>query len=306
MTVVQCTVDSEPPAELSLSHDGKVVATSHGVHGLTSGTDRVQVARNALRLQVQDVPSGDENTYVCTAHNLLGSVSTTGQLQAEGVRVVAEPGLDVPEGTALNLSCHLPGGPRPIVNSTFAWFWNGRRLYAEPVPTLSFSYVARAQAGVYHCRAELPTGTTTSAPVMLRVLYPPKTPTMTVFVEPEGGIQGILDCRVDSEPLAILTLHLGSRVVASSQPRGAPAEPHIHVSATPNALRVDIEELRPSDQGDYVCFASNALGSASASIYFGTRALHRLHLFQQLLWLLGLLAALLLLLLGLGACYTWR
>lgn len=100
---------------------------------------------------------------------------------------------------------------------------------------------------------------------------PPTTPTMTVFVEPEGGIQGILDCRVDSEPLASLTLHLGSRVVASSQPLSTPAEPHIHVSATPNALRVDIEELRPSDQGEYVCSASNALGSASASTYFGTR-----------------------------------
>lgn len=87
-----------------------------------------------------------------------------------GVHVVAEPGLDVPEGAALNLSCHLPGGPRPTVNSTFAWFWNGRQLYAEPVPTLSFSYVSRAQAGVYHCRAESPTGTTTSAPVTLRVL----------------------------------------------------------------------------------------------------------------------------------------
>ncbi|XP_070276091.1 sialoadhesin [Myotis yumanensis] len=303
MTVVQCTVDSEPPAELALSRDGKVLATSHG---LASGTGRVQVARNSLRLQVQDVPSGDENTYVCKAHNLLGSVSTTGQLQAEGVRVVAEPGLDVPEGAALNLSCHLPGGPRPTVNSTFAWFWNGRQLYAEPVPTLSFSYVSRAQAGVYHCRAELPTGTTTSAPVMLRVLYPPKTPTMTVFVEPEGGIQGILDCRVDSEPLASLTLHLGSRVVASSQPLSTPAEPHIHVSATPNALRVDIEKLRPSDQGEYVCSASNALGSASASTYFGNRALHRLHLFQNLLCFLGLLAGLLFLLLVLGAFYAWR
>lgn len=100
---------------------------------------------------------------------------------------------------------------------------------------------------------------------------PPKMPTMTVFVEPEGGMQGILDCRVDSEPLANLTLHLGSRLVASSQPRVTPAEPHIHVSAAPNALRVDIEELRPSDQGEYVCSASNALGSASASTYFGTR-----------------------------------
>lgn len=141
---------------------------------------------------------------------------------------------------------------------------------------------------------------------MLRVLYPPTTPTMTVFVEPEGGIRGILDCRVDSEPLASLTLRLGSRVVASSQPLGTPAEPHIHVSATPNALRVDIETLRPSDQGEYVCSASNALGSASASTYFGTRALHRLHLFQSLLCFLGLLAGLLFLLLALGACYTWR
>ena len=35
-------------------------------------------------------------------------------------------------------------------------------------------------------------------------------------------------------------------------------------------------------------------------------ALHRLHLFQQLLWVLGLLAGLLFLLLGLGACYAWR
>ncbi|XP_039719769.1 sialoadhesin isoform X2 [Pteropus medius] len=306
MAVVQCTVDSEPPAELTLSHDGKVLATSRGVHGLTLETGHVQVARNALRLQVQDVPSGDEDTYMCTAHNFLGSVSTTGQLQAEGVRVVAEPGLDVPEGEALNLSCHFPGGPRPLGNSTFAWFWNGRQLHSEPVPTLAFSHVARAQAGMYHCRAELPTGATTSAPVMLRVLYPPKTPTMTVFVEPEGGVQGILDCRVDSQPIASLTLHLGNRLLASSQPRGVPAEPHIHISATPNALRMDIEELRPSDQGEYVCSASNALGSASASMYFGTRALSRLHLFQKLLWVLGLVAGLLFLLLGLGACYTWR
>ncbi|XP_077623007.1 sialoadhesin [Crocuta crocuta] len=306
MAVVQCTVDSEPPAELALSRDGEVLATSHGVDGLASRTGHVQVARNALRLQVQDVPSGDRDTYVCTAHNFLGSVNTTGQLQAEGVRVVAQPGQDVPEGAPLNLSCLLPGGPGLTGNSTFAWFWNGQRLHVEPGPTLAFSHVARAQAGVYHCRAERPSGATASAPVTLRVLYPPKMPTMTVFVEPEGGIQGILDCRVDSEPLASLSLYLGSRLVASSQPWHAPAEPHIRVTATANALRVDMEELRPSDQGEYVCSASNALGSASASTYFGTRALHHLSLFQKLLWVLGLLLGLLFLLLGLGAFCIWR
>ena len=83
MAVVQCTVDSEPPAELALARNGEVLATSNGIHGLAVETGHVQVARNALRLRVQAVSSGDEDTYVCTARNLLGSVSTTmGQLQA--------------------------------------------------------------------------------------------------------------------------------------------------------------------------------------------------------------------------------
>ena len=89
-TGVHCTVDSEPPAELALSHGGKVLATSHEVHGLASGTGNIQVARNILRLKVQDGPSGDKNTFICTAHNLLGSVSTTGQLQAESEWVMGE------------------------------------------------------------------------------------------------------------------------------------------------------------------------------------------------------------------------
>uniref|UniRef100_A0A8C0WFA8 Sialoadhesin n=1 Tax=Castor canadensis TaxID=51338 RepID=A0A8C0WFA8_CASCN len=306
MTMVQCTVDSEPPAEMTLSHNGKVLATSRGLRGSTLDVGHVQVARNALQLQVQDMPTGDDDTYVCIAQNLLGSISTTKKLQAEGVHVVAEPGLDVPEGAALNLSCRFPGGPRPMGNSTFTWFWNGRPLHAEPVPTLAFTHVARTHTGLYHCQVKLPAGAATSAPVMLHVLYPPKTPTMTVFVEPEGGLQGILDCRVDSEPPASLTLHLSGRLVASSQPQGVPAEPHIHVSASPNALRLSIEELLPSNQGEYVCSASNALGSASTSAYFGTRALHQLNLYQKLLWVLGFLAGFLCLLLGLGAYHTWR
>ncbi|XP_023574391.1 sialoadhesin isoform X2 [Octodon degus] len=306
MAMVQCTVDSEPPAELALSHNGTVLATSHGLHGSASGTRYIQVARNALQLQVPDVPAGGDDTYVCTAHNVLGSVSTTWQLRVEGVSVVAEPGLEVPEGTALNLSCCLPPSPRPTGNSTFAWFRNGRPLHAHVGPILAFSRVGRAQAGLYHCQVELPSGPSASAPVMLQVLYPPKTPTMTVFVEPGGGLQGILDCQVDSEPPASLTLHLGSRLVASSQLQGAPAESHIHVSVSPNALRVDMELLQPSDQGEYVCSATNSLGAASASAYFGVSALHQLHLFQHLLWVLGLLAAFLSLLLGLGAYYVWR
>lgn len=92
-----------------------------------------------------------------------------------------------------------------------------------------------------------------------------------MFVEPQGGHLGILDCRVDSEPLASLTLYRGSQLIASNQLHGAPTQPHIRVTAPPNALRLDIDDLGPSNQGEYVCTASNALGSASASAYFGTR-----------------------------------
>lgn len=117
---------------------------------------------------------GDPDAILCTedkpeaaASTGLHTPTTSGPA---GMHVVAEPGLDVPEGTALNLSCHLPGGPGLMGNSTFTWFWNGRQLHTEPVPTLAFTHVARDQAGMYHCQAELPTGATTSAPVTLRVL----------------------------------------------------------------------------------------------------------------------------------------
>lgn len=43
---------------------------------------------------------------------------------------------------------------------------------------------------------------------------------------------------------------------------------------------------------------------SSASSYIA--ALHRLQLFQRLLWVLGFLAGFLCLLLGLGAWHTWR
>lgn len=83
MAVIQCTVDSEPPAELVLSHNGKVLAASHQLQSSASGIGHIQVARNALRLQVQDVSVGDSHTYVCTARNTLGSISTTQELLTE-------------------------------------------------------------------------------------------------------------------------------------------------------------------------------------------------------------------------------
>lgn len=83
MVVIQCTVDSEPPAELVLSHNGKVLAASHELPSSASGTGHIQVARNALRLQVPGMTGGDDSVYVCTARNALGSISTTQKVPGE-------------------------------------------------------------------------------------------------------------------------------------------------------------------------------------------------------------------------------
>ena len=78
MAVVQCTVDSEPPAELALARNGKVLATSNGIPGLAVETGHVQVARNALRLRVQAVPSAwwcspSASLGWCSLHTVLPS-----------------------------------------------------------------------------------------------------------------------------------------------------------------------------------------------------------------------------------------
>lgn len=110
MVVIQCTVDSEPPAELVLSHNGKVLAASHELQSSAAGIGHIQVSRNALRLQVQDMTVGDDNTYVCTARNMLGSISTTQRLLAEtGEWDGAEEGAGVGEFSCCGAGSQVRG-----------------------------------------------------------------------------------------------------------------------------------------------------------------------------------------------------
>uniref|UniRef100_A0A5F8GLF4 B-cell receptor CD22 n=1 Tax=Monodelphis domestica TaxID=13616 RepID=A0A5F8GLF4_MONDO len=303
VTVMQCTVDSEPPAELTLSRDGELVASGQSPFGSLVGKSRVYTTHNTLRLELWDVSIEDEGDYLCSAQNAFGSISTTGQLWGEGVRITVEPGLEVHEGDSLNMSCLLAG--RAQENATYTWSWNSRWLQEGPEPTLVLSQVASAQAGVYQCRVDGSLGSASSAPVSLRVLYAPRTPAVTSFLEPETGLWGILHCHVDSEPRSELTLSRGGHFIASTRP-GSHHGPHIQVLTSYNTLRVDIHEMNSKNQGEYVCLASNALGSASSSVYFGTRVLSDLHLYRVLFSIFMVLFCCLFLLLGVGAVHLWN
>lgn len=102
----------------------------------------------------------------------------------------------------------------------------------------------------------------------------PRQPTFTAQLDPDAaGVaarhQGLLLCRVDSNPPAQLRLLHRDHVVASSLPLGCGgSSQRLKVTRAPNLLRVEIGDPVLEDEGVYLCEASNALGNTSASTNF--------------------------------------
>lgn len=73
LALLLCTVDSRPPAQLTLSHAGRRLASS------TTASEP-----NTLRLELWEPRPSDEGLYSCTAHNPLGKANTSLELRLEG------------------------------------------------------------------------------------------------------------------------------------------------------------------------------------------------------------------------------
>lgn len=66
-------MDSRPPAQLALSHAGRLLASS------TTAS-----VPNTLRLELWEPGPRDEGLYSCSAHSPLGQANTSLDLQLEG------------------------------------------------------------------------------------------------------------------------------------------------------------------------------------------------------------------------------
>lgn len=80
--MLQCRVDSSPPAQLELSKDGSLVASSALPAPATSPRLGVTAATNSLRVSIGDVLLEDEGEYVCAASNAYGNASTAANFTA--------------------------------------------------------------------------------------------------------------------------------------------------------------------------------------------------------------------------------
>ncbi|NXI06509.1 SN protein, partial [Pachycephala philippinensis] len=80
-----------------------------------------------------------------------------------------QPSAEVPEGTAVTLSCVGTGGDAEE-EPLYAWYRNGRRLQESSFPTLEFPSVHGDDAGAFQCQVRSGNGSDTSEAVALRVL----------------------------------------------------------------------------------------------------------------------------------------
>ncbi|KAM9378011.1 LOW QUALITY PROTEIN: sialoadhesin [Phaethornis superciliosus] len=261
--IIRCRAESDPEANLTLWRGEAILACTGGCPPAPSPRLQASWSYNSLKVEIQEVVLEDEGTYVCRAENPQGNASSSLDLRAETAGISVVPSSQVLEGQAANLSCWLHSQAPVLPNIT--WYHNGHQLARGSATTLVFQAVAREDAGLYQCRASTPSTTRSSPTLTLDVLYPPRDPLLTSFLETESGHLAIFQCSVASNPPAQLALHRGEELVATST---MGTGPRVSITAVPNTLRVELREVTPADEGSYSCTATNTHGTAARRLFF--------------------------------------
>ncbi|XP_059577388.1 sialoadhesin [Alligator mississippiensis] len=263
--IIQCVVESDPQADLSLFKGGELVASACGCHSKARHRARVTPSHNSLKMEIQDVVLEDEGTYMCQAINTYGNSSVSMDFTAETAKIAVAPSPEVQEGQGVNLTCYLSSSSANTAN--YSWYRNGQQVTEGPASALVFQQVKSTDAGIYYCKAVMNQTSKSSSTVSLNVLYAPRNLHVTSFQETERGRLAIIHGVVESNPPAQLSLYKGQDLVGSTSSQPA-ATSRVSVAAAQNSLRVEIQDVRLEDEGNYHFTASNAYGSTSSHLYF--------------------------------------
>ncbi|XP_061439626.1 sialoadhesin [Rhineura floridana] len=264
--IIQCTADSEPPSEIALFKGDILVGSTNIAHSPADPRVSVISSYNTLKVNIKDVTVEDEGEYVCSAQNCYGESTVSMDFTAETARIVIKPSTEVCEGKTVHLSCEVSSSDS--TSSNYTWYRDGLQLLEAHGVSLEFQQVTRSDSGVYYCRVENQKASKSSTFITLSVLYPPGRPRVAVFAETERGRVAIFQCSVDSNPPSKLVLYKGGEIVASSSSEGSVAPQRVSITAAHNAMRVEMREIVPADQGSYNVTATNTYGSSSRLLYF--------------------------------------
>ncbi|CAN2390869.1 Sialic acid binding Ig-like lectin 1, partial [Pristimantis euphronides] len=268
--IIQCSVDSDPPSRLALYFKGTIIWSSDA-KGSSRGRIRVSSSQNTMKMEISDVRLEDEGTYLCAANNSIGESRATINFTAQTTRIVISPSSVVQEGQAVSLACVLD--THTTSAATYTWYKNGVMHSEGSVDTLRFTNVNSADRGAFYCRVQTQHGNKSSQSVILNVLYPPKNVNIKSFLDTEHRRVAIFLGSVDSNPASDLSLYKDGQLIASS-PDGRRPRDRMLAYFSPDMLRLEITNIKSTDQGTYLFIAKNTLGTTQASVLFSVEDIH--------------------------------
>ncbi|KAM8939598.1 sialoadhesin [Pelodytes ibericus] len=265
MVIILCGALSNPPSEIALYKDGKLLASSTG-GSVSREQTQAYFSSDTLRLEMTNIMSSDQGTYVCVANNSYGSKQVSTSVTVEGARVLMSPSMGLREGHSVTLTCEVLDGPQTVTGYT--WYKDSRWFQGGLVGSLVLDHLSSSDSGSYYCTAHKSEGLLTSPPTILRVLYPPRNLSITSFFETQERRLGVIMCSVDSQPPSSLTMHHGNQALVPSIENSSS---RLKLSASHNSLKLELAEITAGNQGLYVCRANNSLGIAESSIHFSVQ-----------------------------------
>ncbi|XP_074603419.1 uncharacterized protein LOC141856961 [Brevipalpus obovatus] len=223
--------------------------------------DRIQI-REDKTLEIREIRPSDEGIYICEAVNQGGTLYTSARLTINYFR---EEFRSVPKsenaiaGDRLILNCTPPRGfPEPKI----AWKKDGQFLYPAtdtrinilPGGDLKIENVQTNDQGRYNCIAENIVGLRESPPATVKVLVKPKFTVKPNDVTVMEGDDARFECKATGDPPPQITW---------TKKGGKLPIDRIQIRREDKTL--EIRDVGSSDDGIYICEASNQGGIASAS-----------------------------------------
>ncbi|XP_064928861.1 hemicentin-1 isoform X2 [Columba livia] len=247
-----CEVKSLPPPIITWAREMQLISPFSPRHTfLPSGS-----------MKISETQIADSGMYICVATNIAGNVTQSVKLSVHvppkiqrGPRV-----LKAQAGQRVDIPCSAQGIPPPAI----AWFrargavpTGDGQFSHSPDGALSISNVQLPDAGVYKCVASNVAGSDTSE-ITLQVQESPTIedldpPYNSPFQERVANQRIAFPCPAKGIPKPVIKWLRNGRELTGSEPG---------ISVLEDGTLLIIASVTPSDNGEYVCVASNEAGSA--------------------------------------------
>ncbi|GMT06094.1 hypothetical protein PENTCL1PPCAC_28268, partial [Pristionchus entomophagus] len=216
-------------------------------------------------LVIENVRHTDSGQYVCVATNMVGErISPPARLSVyEKPKFILEPSdITVDVGSSVLFDCRVSGEPQPQISwkKANAQMPAQRAYIAQDNRGLKIDRVQVSDEGEYICNARNPAGSI-EASARLRVQAPPAFVLRPQDLTVDQGGRAQFECTSNGQPNpAIYWSKEGSSSVLFAG--HASTDGRVTVSQTGE---LHLSDVRPHDEGNYICAAINSAGSSVAA-----------------------------------------